>query len=435
MKQKKITHSIITRQLLFTLVLAALIFILIMAAIEVKLEYEKKLEELNERLGRIPITFLDIITHSLWIFDDKQLENSVRSIYNIRGVSYVSITSAEGNVISAGLIGNGDFKSISYDLNYLYDSKDIKLGMLELYYQLPRIGEILIDRLSLIFLRVGLIVSLIFVILFILVNYFIARPISNLATIIQGKSDYSTVIFSRKRVFKNPDEIDFLVTAFNRTFEKIRQEIYERKENEKKLINTVKEKNALISEVHHRVKNNLQIILSLLNLQKNESDSIEDALNATINRIRAMSEVHEQLYNSDDFSQISMHSYLDSLVRNMSEFSVDTSIIMAQCDNDFVVPLDTAIPLGLIINELISNSLKYAFPGGNGSIDVAILEKQGEYSRIRVRDNGIGINSMDDLRKSSSLGFHIVESLVGQIDGEIDIVAENGLAVTVSVPV
>ncbi len=435
MRYQKVQFSIITRQLLFTLVTAAFIIILIMVSVEVRLEYKQKLGELNGRLDRIPVAFLDIITHSLWVFDDKQLENSVHSIYNIGGVSYISITSAEDNVISAGRIGSGDFKSLSYDLDYQYDGKIVRLGVLDVQYQLPQIGEILVEHLIKIFLRAGLVVSLIFIILFILVNYFIARPISDLAMIIQDKSDYSTAIFPRKRIFKTHDEIDFLVSAFNRTFKKIRQEIHEREENEKELINTVKEKNVLISEVHHRVKNNLQIILSLLNLQKNESDSIEDALNATINRIRAMSEVHEQLYNSDDFSQISMNSYLDSLVKNMSEFSVDTSIIMVSGDNDLIVPLDTAIPLGLIINELISNSLKYAFPVGGGRIFVEIIEKQGEYSGIRVKDNGIGINSIDDLQKSSSLGFHIVKSLVGQIDGEISIVAENGLSITVSVPV
>lgn len=104
MRQKKIIFSIITRQLLLSLVMAALIIIFIMVAIEVRLEYEQKLGELNERLDKIPVAFLDIIIHSLWIFDDKQLENSVYSIQNIDGVSYVSITSAEGNVISSGLV-------------------------------------------------------------------------------------------------------------------------------------------------------------------------------------------------------------------------------------------------------------------------------------------------------------------------------------------
>ena len=305
---------------------------------------------------------------------------------------------------------------------------------MNVYYNLPQIGEIIVERLSQIFLRVGLIVSLIFIILFVLVNYFIAKPISNLATIIQEKSDYSTVIFPRRRVFKKRDEIDILFNSFNYILDNIRLEIHDRKENEKKLINTVKEKTVLISEVHHRVKNNLQIILSLLNLQKNEPDSIEDALNATINRIRAMSEVHEQLYNSDDFAQISMYDYLDSLIRNMSGFSADTSIMMVSGDNDMMVPLGTAIPLGLIINELISNSLKYAFPVGSGRIEVEILENKGEYSRIRVKDNGGGGHSIDDLRKSSTLGFHIVESLIGQINGEINIVTENGLSITVSIP-
>ncbi len=434
MKQKKIIFSIITRQLLLSLIMAALIIIFIMVAIEVRLEYEQKLGELNERLDRIPIAFLDIITQSLWDFDDKQLENFVQSIYNIGGVSCISITSTEGNVISAGLVEGDSFKSLSYDLDYFYNGKYVRLGVMNVYYILPQIGEIIVERLSEIFLRVAFIVFLIFLILFILVNYFIARPISNLATIIQAKSDYSTVIFPRRRIYKEHDEIDILFTSFNYILDNIRLEIHDRKENEKKLINNVNEKNVLISEVHHRVKNNLQIILSLLNLQKNESDSIEDALNSTINRIRAMSEVHEQLYNSNDFSKISMQNYLNSLISNMSELSVGINIKMVSVEKDFQVVLDTAIPLGLIINELILNSIKYAFPEGRGKIEIEILDNIDGYSKIRVKDNGVGVKSIEDLRRSSSLGFHIVESLVEQIDGKIDIISVNGLSVTISIP-
>jgi len=414
--------------------MAALIIIFIMVTIEVQLEYEQKLGELNERLDRIPIAFLDIITQSLWDFDDKQLENSVQSIYNIGGVSFISITSTEGNVISAGLVEGDGFKNLSYDLYYSYNGKDVRLGVMNVYYVLPQISDIIVEMLSEIFLRVVFIVSLIFLILFILVNYFIAKPISNLATIIQAKSDYSTVIFPRRKIFKECDEIDVLFTSFNYILDNIRLEIDDRKKNEKKLVESVNEKNILISEVHHRVKNNLQIILSLLNLQKNESDSIEDALNSTINRIRAMSEVHEQLYNSNDFSNISMYSYLISLIGNMSDLSSGINIKMVSSGKDFQVVLDTAIPLGLIINELILNSVKYAFPEGVGAIEIEILEKIEGYFQIRVKDNGVGVKNIDELRRPSSLGFHIVESLIEQIDGKIDIISDNGLSIIISVP-
>ncbi|MCF6336137.1 MAG: sensor histidine kinase, partial [Spirochaetales bacterium] len=238
----------------------------------------------------------------------------------------------------------------------------------------------------------------------------------------------------RRRIFKKQDEIDSLFSAFNRTFQKVRIEIHEREMNEKKLIQTVEEKNILISEVHHRVKNNLQIILSLLYLQKNEADNIDDALNGTINRISAMAEVHEQLYNSDDFTRISMYDYLSSLIENISRFSESASIAMISGSNNIEVGLDTAIPLGLIINELILNSLKYAFPAGGGKIEVEILKEKNAYSRIEVRDNGVGIDSDYDKGKQQSLGFQIIESLIGQIGGKIEVISDNGLSVIVSVP-
>ncbi len=434
MKQQNIKFSIITRQLISSLIIAALCFILLMGVIDVVWNYNNELETLNNNLNNIPSVYIDIITHSLWIFDDQQLENSVKSINNLSGVFFVSISTREGSIVSSGVEKAEKFESYEYELNYIYENKNVNLGKLLVHYQLPEFRRILLDNLIEIFMRVGFIVGLILIVIFVLVNYFIARPISILAAIIQEKSDYSTVEYSRKRIFKKHDEIDILVNAFNRIFEKIRHEIHEREDHAKKLIDSVNEKNVLISEVHHRVKNNLQIILSLLNLQKNESDNIEDALNATINRIRAMSEVHEQLYNSNDFSKISMHNYLNSLIGKMSELSFNIKIKMVSEDKDLLVALDIAIPLGLIINELILNSLKYAFPDGQGLIEIEILENSEEYSNIRVKDNGVGVKNVDELSRSSSLGFHIVESLVEQIDGKIAISSDSGLSVTISIP-
>ncbi len=427
--------STITWQLISVLIIVAFIVIIIMAGVEVKLEYNQQLDELRRRIDNIPDVFLEIITYSLWVFDEEQLKNSIKSINQMDGIYYVKVKSSEGNLFVSGEDNKENYKSLVYDLKYNYNNKDISLGVLDIHYTLPQISEILQNKSSKIFFRVLVIVLFIFIALFILINYFIAKPISNLAIVIQQISDYSAIEFPRKRIFKKKDEIDSLFSAFNQTFEKIRIEIHERELNEQKLITSVEEKNILISEVHHRVKNNLQIILSLLYLQKNEADSIDDALNGTINRIRAMAEVHEQLYNSDNFTRISMSSYLGSLIDNMSRFSENISMIMVPGDNDIEVTLDTAIPLGLIINELILNSLKYAFPEKSGEIKVEILKNLDNYSRIEVRDNGVGINSDGGDRKTSSLGFQIIESLVGQINGKINVVSDNGLSAIVSIPV
>jgi len=434
MKQRISKISVLTKHLIFSLAVAALFLILLMSFIDVLWSYNTKLEILNNNLNNIPTVYVDIITHSLWVFDDQQLKNSVDSINNLDGVFYVSITSPEGVAISAGIEKADEFESYKYNLIYVHNDRELNLGKLLVNYQLPKLSEILVDNLIAIFIRVVFVVGLILIVSFFLFSFFIAIPISNLTAILQSKSDYSKILFSRKRIFKENDEIDYLVTSFNRVFDKIRQEIDEREEHEKKLIDSVTEKNVLISEVHHRVKNNLQIILSLLNLQKSESDNLEDALNSTINRIRAMSEVHEQLYNSDDFSKISIYDYLNSLIMNIAELSADIDLKMVSSEKDFQVDLDTAIPLGLIINELILNSIKYAFADGKGIIEIEILEGADRFNKIRVKDNGVGVESIEDLRKSSSLGFHIVESLVEQIDGKIDISSVNGLFVTISIP-
>jgi two-component sensor histidine kinase len=432
---KELNHfGIITRQLIFLLIVSAVFFILLISIITVVMTYNNQLETLENNLNNISIYSLDIINHSLWVFDDKQLEYSIKSILNIDGVVFVSIIAADGNRISFGQSREKGIQSLEYRLVYSYEGEDIYLGVLDVQYLLPRWLEIFITHISSIFLRVGFVVAFVLIIVFIIVNYFIVKPISILVHSIQIKDNYETLNISRTRLFKKHDEIDFLIDSFNETFSKIRQEINERRNHEIKLFEHVKEKNILLSEVHHRVKNNLQIILSLLNLQKNESNNIKESLNSTISRIRAMSVIHEQLYNSDNFSKISMHDYLISLVSDMSELSFDTTIKMVSAYSDMQVDLDTAIPLGLIINELILYSLNNSFPENYGLIELEILEDSEKFSNIRIKDNGVGINSIDDHKKSSNLGLNIVYGLVDQIDGKINIISDNGLSITISIP-
>ncbi|MFA4876990.1 MAG: PAS domain S-box protein [Methanoregula sp.] len=206
---------------------------------------------------------------------------------------------------------------------------------------------------------------------------------------------------------------------------------------EKQLTQSVGQKEILIREVHHRVKNNLQIIISLLNLQSRymTDEKTLAAFKESQNRVRAMALVHEKLYQSADLATIDLDNYLRFLGDNLFQFlgMSGKGITLNMDIRDIFLPIDTAIPMGLIINELISNSLKYAFPlGRTGEISIAI-HRQDTTLSIRFKDNGIGIPEDFNWRNAESLGLRLVCSLVEQLDGTIELDRSSGTAFTIVV--
>jgi PAS domain S-box-containing protein len=206
----------------------------------------------------------------------------------------------------------------------------------------------------------------------------------------------------------------------------------------------LQEKNALVQEVHHRVKNNLQVISSLLSLQADrlESPQMLAVLEDTQSRVAAIAAIHEQLYASKDLSSIEFGPYLRTLVRNLFGFhTVNKERIAVAVDaGDVVLNVDQAIPLGLIVNELVINALKHAFPQNrSGNIAVSMTYTPAgedpvheEMVRLRVEDNGVGLAPGIDISQVQSMGFNLVNLLVEQLHGTLEAGRGPGLAVTVS---
>ncbi len=213
------------------------------------------------------------------------------------------------------------------------------------------------------------------------------------------------------------------------------EDITERKKNEEELMRSLKEKEVLLREVHHRVKNNLQVISSILNLQSNfvEDPNTIQILRESQNRISSMSFIHESLYRTDEFDSIDMAPYIKELSRNLlhSYQQKDTHIELEHDMENVELNLDQAIPCGLIINELVSNALKYAFSGRNeGKVHIGVhceeKEDGGEEVRLRIFDNGIGLPEGYKVGESDSLGLQLVSSLLDQLGGEISLKRDNG---------
>jgi two-component system, sensor histidine kinase PdtaS len=211
-------------------------------------------------------------------------------------------------------------------------------------------------------------------------------------------------------------------------------DITDRKHSQDKLKRSLNEKQALLQEVHHRVKNNLQIISSLLSLQAGlvEDEEAAAKLLDSQHRVSSMAMIHERLYQHDDMSSIDLAEYVGDLaVRLFSSYAPSPSITYSLILDSTSLSIDQSIPCGMILNELITNALKYAYPDGAGEIVVRLFSA-GKNVHMTVSDAGIGMPTAFDWRKSKSLGMTLVRQLTGQLDGTLELGTQPGTSFTVS---
>jgi PAS domain S-box-containing protein len=214
------------------------------------------------------------------------------------------------------------------------------------------------------------------------------------------------------------------------------RDITERKMMEKAIKDSLKEKEMLLMEVHHRVKNNMQIISSLLNLQsKYIRDKRDlDLFRNSQNRVRSMALVHEMLYKSEDLARIDFAKYIKELTYQLfRSYKVNFNSIKLTIDvEDIPLGVDTAIPCALIINEIVSNSLKYAFhEKKSGEIKIEFHKGKNQKHTLMVSDDGVGLPGKADISERESLGLSLVNTLTGQLRGDIKIDSNGGTKYTI----
>jgi PAS domain S-box-containing protein len=210
------------------------------------------------------------------------------------------------------------------------------------------------------------------------------------------------------------------------------QDITKRSQSDEKIKASLKEKEILLREIHHRVKNNMQIISSLLKLQ---SKYIKDDMDLNLfkesrNMIKSMAIIHERLYHSEDLSRLNFKEYIGDLVNNLFQaYDINNTVIKSKINvEDVTLGIDSAILCGLIINELVTNSLKYAFPDHRkGEIEIDFRQTDENNFELTVSDNGVGIPEELDIRKTESLGLRLITMLVDdQLEGEINLDRSKG---------
>ena len=242
----------------------------------------------------------------------------------------------------------------------------------------------------------------------------------------------------KKAHFELEQQVLERTKALSRVNDELRAEMDERERIENKLKKSLEEKEILLKEIHHRVKNNLQIISSLLNLQSRyiNDEEMLDIYKESQNRVKSMAIIHEKLYQSEDLARIDFGDYVKSLVLDLfHSYGVD-NIEPDISIRDVLLDINTAIPCGLIVNELVTNSIKHGFLASrtrdnSQSFDkrdkIAVnITKENEIYTMSVYDNGIGFPDNLDFRHTDSLGMQLVISLTSQLRGTVELERNNG---------
>ena len=399
------------------------------------------------------------IGSALYFDDVETIEEVISSARQNKDIFYLVVLDQNGKVVTAQEYNSKYFSefstlnvqsSISEDGNILNTKIPItinsrEIGQLFMGFSLDDVKQ-RINNSTLTIIIISLIISL----LGIFAVYGISRLVTNpLEKMVKTVSQITPENLSVRADIQSQDEIGNLARSFNtmvgnlekNTLE-LEQEIDTRKKAEEVIQESLEEKVVLIKEIHHRVKNNLQVISSLLYLQsKNiENEEMLALFTESQNRVKSMALIHEKLYQGSDLANINFSDYIQNLTTYLVDtYEVDGKRIQVKYDvaEEIELDLDTAIPCGLIMNELVTNSLKYAF-SGNGSLEpdaelnpeisISLNANASEGYCMKIADNGCGIPEDFDLNKAKSLGLKLVTSLVNQIRGKITVERNEGVA-------
>jgi len=251
------------------------------------------------------------------------------------------------------------------------------------------------------------------------------------------EESFDEVAFSDGRIFERyskPQKIGDSIVGRVWSF----RDITERTHMEQKVARSLKDKEILLKEIHHRVKNNMQVISSLLFMQAEtlKDEKVKDILRESQNRVKSIALVHEKLYQSTDLDRIDYIDYLRRITSHLFEsFRVNPSLITLKIDSEPVfLNIDKAVPCSLIVNEMLSNSLKHGFPGGKKGVITIDLRFEGGKAILTYSDDGVGIPEAITLDRTESMGMQLIMGLTEQINGSIVLDRHGGTKYTITFP-
>ncbi len=443
----------VAKKLIYKLTVLAIVPVILSMVVFGSVSYEIYKEQLIKERIEEATFIIDLsseeIKNPLYFLELNRLNDIINNIKKNPDVLSVFILDSRGRVITDGTPENRYYNQ-SMDDNFSKKSirskvvlseinKDMlqvsapiiikeKIGILLIDFSLDELDMVLINLMNLLGM-IGVVVIAVVAAVDFSITSSISKPVVELRNaadaIAKGNFEARTQVMSE-------DEIGELAGSFNKMARDLQRSSDENRLAEEQIKKSLKEKEVLLREIHHRVKNNMQIISSLLMLQ---SQYLKDKKDADIfidsqNRIESMSLVHEKLYQTGDLARIDFKEYIEDMVSGLFQsYGVDAGNIALNINVEHILlTIDSAIPCGLIINELVTNSLKHAFPEGrDGEIKVVLRSTDENTIELLVGDNGIGIPADIDFRKTESLGLHLVTILAeNQLNGGINLDRSNG---------
>ncbi len=453
-------HSITFQIFKITSAIYAIVTLTV-TVMHMRAEYLHIKQETLRELQAMQETFEPVLTQSLWRLDRRQWESTIDGMMKspiLVGVmlqddnqaclySRGTILDDDGNIVSGEVTGQSEVPNTSSPYAKLFTHHFV------MTYANEYVGEVTLYSSNMVVfqkVKVGFafiilnptIKTLVFWSLFIWVGYrLLGRPLSTLTSTIRHINMENLEHVKVDIQTSRRNELKLLEDAFNFMIQKLSIAITKQKQTENKLKASLQEKEILLRELYHRTKNTMQVIRSMLLLQAAkmpENEQAQKLVTDTENRIMAMALVHQKLYQSHDLSRIPIQDYIQELSQLiMQSYAVtDQDISLVVESEPLSLLLDTAIPCGLILNELLSNALKYAFPERrHGEISIRLFRNESKHLELWFADNGVGVPPGFDFRQQDTLGLQTVIAIAEhQMQGRVKFTSDQGVICTIEFP-
>ncbi len=441
-------HDLINKKLSLKILTAVLGITIISAAVSGIIYYSSQIKEINRKIPEVleleSLQISELLQTSMYTFDYVTVKSICKASFS--DIHIFSITIEDTSLEDMNFtISRTDFESISDELLIKIDKSLIHTKQ-KIFYGEDYLGTIEISMAKYFFILevkqqilsflIQLLLSCLImsVFLFVFLEGLFVKPLKKITHVTEVIADGA---LSSRISIKNKDELGILAHKINlmaNTIEEnisvLKSEILNRKEAEEQLKKNMDEKDLLIMEIHHRVKNNLTIVNSIMSLQaeKFKNNDIYEAFADISSIISSLALVHEQLYQNKDFSQINMREYIFELIDYLKSSYIDVSNLSFQTDiEDVQLNITQATPMGILLNELIVNVFKHAYKvkkTGDVWISFRKISEDEDLICLNVKDNGSGFSPDFNINTVNTAGLTIVRSLVEQLDGKL-VVSEN----------
>lgn len=415
-------HSIGTRFTVIALVLILGIN-LCFFAVAGFVSYRVEVAHLNQTLEQVRKSHIPSLISSLWVTNHSLLREQVRAIARFRYIHRVEVEDDEGQVFSAGQDDRGELEVHRERLVYTRRGKGIEVGALRLFVDQMELRRQAVGNLWIPFAGTFLAALAVAVAMALLFRRQIGRHLEQLVRDLQQdpSADLGTPFTLARR--RRPDELSCLVDAINRMRSTLRDYLEERE--------------LLLAEVHHRIKNDMQFVQSLLLLQAGEAESAElrEELEGAARRVSVMGRIYERLYRDEDFQEIEVRSLAERILDDLQQRGVLSGVAINLEAETLHVPVKVSVTVGIILNELVTNALKYAAGTQEGPlrIHVRLCEAQeGRALTLTVADNGPGLPGDVLSGETKGYGLTILSALAGQYGGTLQLWNDGGAAAAVT---